>query len=88
MVFAENNMKLIDVEIGKSFRILHFDGGIRLENKLRQLGLLPGNNALILRHAPMGGPVMIEVDGRTIAIGKGIASKIHVEKEEKECDSH
>jgi ferrous iron transport protein A len=82
MISSENKMKLIEVEIGKTFRILHFDGGILLENKLRQLGLLPGNNARILRHAPWGGPVMIEVDGRTIAIGKGIASKICVEEEE------
>jgi len=74
-------MKLIDVEIGKSFRILRFDGGIWLENKLRQLGLLPGSSVRMLRQAPWGGPIMVEVDGRTIAIGRGIASKIYVEEE-------
>ena len=81
-------MKLLHVEKGKSFRVLHFDGGVWLENKLRQLGLLPGNHARVVRYAPWKGPVMIEVDGRTIAIGKGIASKIYVEEEATECDSH
>ena len=45
-------------------------------------------HVVVVRHAPWKGPVMIEVDGRTIAIGKGIASKIYVEEEEAECDSH
>jgi len=74
-------MRLSDVENGISVRILHFDGGIWLEDKLRQLGLLPGRSARMLRQAPWGGPIMVEVDGRSIAIGKGIASKIYVEEE-------
>jgi len=80
-------MQLLDVENGKSVYILHFDGGIWLEDKLRQLGLLPGSSVRMLRQAPWGGPIMIEVDGREIAIGKGVASKIYVEEESRECDS-
>ncbi|MEN8171581.1 MAG: FeoA family protein [Chloroflexota bacterium] len=80
-------MQLSNVENGKSVRILYFHGGIWLEDKLRQLGLLPGSSARKLRQAPWGGPIMVEVDGRTIAIGKGIASKIYVEEERRECDS-
>ncbi|MBM3146059.1 MAG: ferrous iron transport protein A [Chloroflexi bacterium] len=80
-------MHLLQVEIGKSVRVVSFEGGHKLEHKLRQLGLLPGNCARILRHAPLGGPVMVEVDGRAIAIGRGIASKIHVEEEAAPCGS-
>ena len=52
-----------------------------MELKLRQLGLLPGDLARVMRHAPFGGPIMIEVNGRTIALGKGVAAKIAVELE-------
>ncbi|MBL7164713.1 MAG: ferrous iron transport protein A [Anaerolineales bacterium] len=80
-------MHLLQVDIGKTIRVVGFDGGRKLEYKLRQLGVLPGNCARILRQAPLGGPVMIEVDGRSIAIGRGIASKINVEEEAAPCDS-
>jgi len=46
---------------------------------LRQLGLIPGDDARVLRHAPLGGPVLVEVDGRSIALGRGVASKVVVE---------
>jgi len=81
-------MHLLEVEIGKTVRVVSFEGGNKLEHKLRQLGILPGNCARILRQAPLGGPVMVEVDGRSIAIGRGIASKINVEEEALPCDSH
>lgn len=81
-------MHLLQVEIGQIVRVVSFEGGKKLEHKLRQLGVLPGNCARVLRHAPLGGPVMVEVDGRSVALGRGIATKILVEKEMPPCDSH
>ena len=72
-------MTLLQVKTGQLVRIMSFDGGVGLEHKLRQLGLIPGDNARVLRHAPLGGPVLIEIDGRSIALGRGVASKILVD---------
>jgi ferrous iron transport protein A len=72
-------MTLIQVKAGQTVRIINFKGGIGLEHKLRQLGLFPGDNATVLRHAPLGGPVLVEVEGRSIALGRGVASKVIVE---------
>jgi ferrous iron transport protein A len=72
-------MTLTQVEIGQTVRILSFKGGLGLEHKLRQLGLVPGDNARVLRHAPLGGPVLVEVEGRSIALGRGVASRVMVE---------
>jgi len=72
-------MTLIQVESGQTVKILCFEGGIKLEHKLRQLGIIPGDQARVLRHAPLGGPILIEVDGRSIALGRGVASKVVVE---------
>ena len=74
-------MLLIDVDRGKQVKVTSIRGGQDLSLKLRQLGLLPGDHARVMRHAPFGGPIMIEVNGRTIALGRGIAAKISVELE-------
>jgi ferrous iron transport protein A len=72
-------MHLLQVKAGKLVRVKYITGGASLEHKLRQLGLLPGDYARVLRFAPLGGPILIEVGGRSIALGRGIASKVEVE---------
>lgn len=73
-------MQLLNAHDGQWVRVTGFLGGARLEKKLGQLGLLPGDCVHILRHAPFGGPIMIDVEGRAIALGRGIAAKIEVEE--------
>lgn len=80
--------QLLEVAIGRTVQVISFNGGENLENKLRQLGLLPGYYARVVRRAPFGGPVLLEIDGRSIAIGRGIAAKIQVKETINECDSH
>jgi len=72
-------MTLMQAKTGQTVRILQFEGGLGFEHKLRQLGLVPGDSARVLRHAPLGGPILIEVDGRSIALGRGVASRVVVE---------
>ena len=72
-------MTLIQAASGETVRIMSFSGGLGLEHKLRQLGIVPGDHARVLRQAPLGGPVLVEVDGRSIALGRGVASKVVVE---------
>ena len=72
-------MQLLQVEKGQTVRVKSFQGGGGVEHKLRQLGLLPGDTMRVLRRAPMGGPILVDVDGRSIALGRGIASKVEVE---------
>lgn len=79
-------MVLDEAQAGASIRILKFDTGHGLAAKLRQLGLAPGELAKVLRRAPFRGPVMLQIGGREIALGRSIAQKILVEV--IECDSH
>jgi ferrous iron transport protein A len=72
-------MQLLDSPIGKKVRVIDYRGGRRVCYKLRQLGLAPGREVKVLRFAPLGGPVMIDVEGRSIAIGRGIAARVRVE---------
>jgi Fe2+ transport system protein FeoA len=72
--------RLSQVDHNKKVQILEIQGDIGLQEKLRQLGLLPGDTACILRQAPFGGPVLIEVGGREIALGRQIAFNILVKE--------
>jgi ferrous iron transport protein A len=72
-------MKLLDASKGKSVRIINYSGGKGVAKKLRQLGLTPGREVKVLRYAPMGGPIMVCVEGRSVALGRGIAARILVE---------
>jgi ferrous iron transport protein A len=73
------NNTLLQVQIGATVRIQSLEGGNALAAKLRQYGLFIGDQARVLRMAPFAGPVLLEVNGREIALGRGIAAKIIVE---------
>jgi len=79
-------MRLLDVTTGKVVRVVGFDGGRGLAQKIRQMGLMPGVWARVIRQAPFGGPLLLEIQGRVIAIGRNVAARIEVE--EGECDLH
>jgi ferrous iron transport protein A len=76
-------MSLLDVQIGSQVRLSSIQGR-GLIAKLTQIGLHEGDYVRVLRAAPLGGPVLIEVNGREIALGRGVAQKITVEAE---CES-
>jgi ferrous iron transport protein A len=72
-------MTLMQATTGQTVRIKRIEGGVGFEHKLRQLGLFPGDSARVLRHAPLGGPILVEIEGRSIALGRGVASRVIVE---------
>lgn len=71
---------LIHIENGTWVRIADFRGGRGMEIRLTQLGFLPGNKIRVIRSAPFHGPLLIEVEGREIVLGRGIARHILVER--------
>ncbi len=70
---------LLEVPVGKSARLLKADDTLR--KKLKTYGLYVGDWLRVLRVAPLGGPLLVEVNGREIALGRTIAEKIMVEVE-------
>ena len=72
-------MVLIEAQRGAIVRIVGFLTLPGLAAKLRQLGLVPGDCAKVVRQAPFDGPFLIEIRGREIALGKSIAEKVQVE---------
>jgi len=78
-------MTLLNAPQGQWLKVIALNGGERLRARLTQYGLFEGDSLRILRTAPMRGPLLVEVNGREIALGRRVAEKILVEA--GECGS-
>jgi ferrous iron transport protein A len=58
-------------------RVLRVEGGFGMMDKLKPMGILPGENIEIIRN-DSSGPLIISVKGSRLVIGRGMAQKIHV----------
>lgn len=74
-------MRLIDLEMGQRARVQSFSQGYRLQGKMKQYGIYQGDQIRVVRKAPLRGPILVEINGREIALGRGIAEKIIVSLE-------
>lgn len=59
--------------------IKSFTGEVGWEKRFESMGIRKGRRMRKIACQPFGGPVVIEVDGSKISLGRGIASKITVE---------
>lgn len=71
--------KVTELKEGQRGRIIRLDGGQHFQRKLRTMGIREGKVIAILAKQPLGGPVVVEIDGRDTTIGRGMASRIVVE---------
>ncbi len=69
-------MRLLELPLNVQARLLSFD---EVRAKLNQYGLYVGDVVRVVRVAPLGGPLLVEVNGREIALGRTLAEKILVE---------
>ncbi len=69
-------MRLLDLPLNVQARLLSFEA---VRAKLKQYGLYVGDEIRVVRVAPLGGPLLVEVNGREIALGRAVAEKILVE---------
>ena len=70
-----NNFKKND-----KIKVLNIRGGIGVRQHLNKLGIHAGDTLKIIHYAPFHGPMVVEVHGIEVALGRGVALKIEVEK--------
>ncbi|WP_165311945.1 FeoA family protein [Vibrio ziniensis] len=74
-------MKLSDLNDGDRGTVLAMNGlSNEVRKKLMVMGLLPNTEVKLIRRAPMGDPLQVEVRGIALAVRESIASSIEVEK--------
>ena len=71
-------MTLEHVELGHSARVVEIEGGRAVRSHLNNLGIHVGGNVVVVERAPFQGPVLIDVDGSRVALGRGVARKVKV----------
>jgi len=81
--YKEDMKSLVNVPSGQQAQLVSVSE--RLLRKLRQYGLHLGDTLRVLRSAPLGGPLLVEVNGRELALGRSVAENLFVETE---CESH
>ena len=70
---------LSEMESGAVGRIIALHGGHGMRNRLHAMGLREGKELTKVSGVFGGGPVVVQVEGTQVAVGKGMASRIEVE---------
>lgn len=73
-----DKISLINAPLGQELVILSFEGGESFTYKLNRIGLYPGDTVRIIRVAPLSGPLLLESEGREIALGRSVAARVMV----------
>ncbi|EGQ8187245.1 ferrous iron transport protein A [Vibrio cholerae] len=74
-------MKLSQMQAGERGIILALDGlSDTVRKKLMVMGVLPNTEVVLIRRAPMGDPLQVEVRGVSIALRENIVANIDVER--------
>ena len=79
MRYKNDVISLLEVPIGETVLLLSVDDSLKA--KLVQYGLHVGDSLQVLRVAPLGGPLLVNVNDREVALGRAVAEKIFVEAE-------
>lgn len=73
---------LSEMAVGARGVVRGFTEGSRASLRLREMGVLPGTEVRIVRLAPLGDPIEIEVRGFHLSLRKTEAAEILVESDD------
>lgn len=79
-------MTLESVDVRRQARVILIEGGHGVRSHLNTLGIHIGDWLTVAERAPFRGPVLVEVNGTRVAIGRGIANKVKVDAVETVSD--
>ena len=70
---------LATVPIGATARVINVSGDAALEQRILEMGVLPGTEVKVIRQAPLGDPIEIRVMGYSLSLRRSEASCVEVE---------
>ncbi|MDC1141677.1 FeoA family protein [Planctomycetota bacterium] len=69
---------LATIPVGDSATVVNVSGNADLEQRILEMGLLPGQVVTVVRTAPLGDPIEVEVMGYQLSLRKSEAAQIEV----------
>ena len=73
-----NAFTLDRADMGETFRVVEIQGGWGIRQRLNRLGIHVGDRIVVRRSGIMGGPILVQVHGTEVAVGRGMARKVLV----------
>ena len=67
---------ITSLETGRTAVVLRLEGGPLFRKKMGEMGIREGKTIRLVAIHPFHGPVVVEVDGREITLGRGMAEHI------------
>ena len=71
---------LASVRPGNKVKVVRIQGGLGIRQRLSCLGIHPGDLIVVQTSGIMQGPIVVNIHGNKIALGRGVAAKILVEE--------
>lgn len=82
-VFKKDSMpapdKLSQLAVGEAARIVAVEGGGSMAIRLLEMGLTPGTKVELVKRAPMGDPLEVQVRGYHVSLRRDEARRVRVE---------
>lgn len=69
---------LDQIPLQKKVKIVAIEGGWGIRQLLTQIGLHVGDELIVVRCGMFGGPLLINIHGAQVAVGRGMAQKVMV----------
>jgi len=76
---AREMLSLDAAPAGSRVRVVEVGGGAGLARRLAQLNIRVNQALTVERVAPLGGPILVEAAGASVAVGRSLAHKVKVE---------
>ena len=67
------------LKVGQKAKIMSVEAKGEVNQRIRDMGLIPGSTVSIVGHAPLKDPVAVRLSGVTISLRNNEADHIHVE---------
>jgi len=72
-------VRLDTLETGRKVRVVSINKGTGAEQRLLEMGIVPGVEVELLAKHPLKGPVIVKLNNTRIALGRQLANSIEVE---------
>lgn len=76
-----NERSLTELKEGDTATVVALFGGHGFQQRLRSVGVKEGKMVRMVASHPFSGPLVVEVDGKQITLGRGMAQRITVMQE-------
>lgn len=73
-------MTLNSIAVRQSARVSLIEGGQGVRSHLNLLGIHVGDVLEVIERAPFRGPVLVQINGSRVALGRGVARRILLEE--------